>query len=122
LFHSFHLSQSVSGMCNSGFSLMEPSIGFPSRPRTLPHRDWSPRLPRLLADNDGRYVDRPINTQPVHRSWEQNPTVTLLGEAVDAYEQSILPRSHRMQEFLDHGAEELLSTELPDFATGDAGH
>ncbi|NGO73343.1 FAD-dependent oxidoreductase [Streptomyces boncukensis] len=45
------------------------------------YRDWSPNLRRLLTDNDGRYVDRPIHALPVPHTWEQNPTVTLLGDA-----------------------------------------
>ncbi|MER7658277.1 FAD-dependent oxidoreductase [Streptomyces albidoflavus] len=111
---------------------------------------WSPNLRRLLTDNDGRYVDRPINALPVPHTWEHNPTVTLLGDAahlmpplgvgvnlamldacelalaiaqhdtiddaVLAYEKTMLPRSTQMQQLLDNGAEELLSTELPDFA------
>ncbi|MYW11927.1 NAD(P)-binding protein [Streptomyces sp. SID2563] len=114
------------------------------------YRDWSPKLRRLLTDNDGRYVDRPINALPVPHTWEHNPTVTLLGDAahlmpplgvgvnlamldacelalaivqhdtvdnaVLAYEKTMLPRSTQMQQLLDNGAEELLSTELPDFA------
>ncbi|MEV5410823.1 FAD-dependent monooxygenase [Thermopolyspora sp. NPDC052614] len=42
---------------------------------------WSPSLRRLIADNDGRYVDRPIFALPVPHTWEHNPTVTLLGDA-----------------------------------------
>lgn len=114
------------------------------------YRDWSPALRRLISENDGLYVDRPINAMPVPHTWEHNPTVTLLGdaahlmpplgvgvnlamldacelalaiastltvdEAVQAYEKTMLPRSTEMQRLLDHGAEELLSTELPDFA------
>ncbi|WP_431676174.1 FAD-dependent oxidoreductase [Kitasatospora sp. KL5] len=119
-------------------------------------RDWSPALRRMITDNDGLYVDRPINALPVPHTWEHNPTVTLLGDAahlmpplgvgvnlamldaselalaivgndsidaaVRAYESTMLPRSHKMQELLDHGAEELLSTELPDFATDPDAH
>jgi 2-polyprenyl-6-methoxyphenol hydroxylase-like FAD-dependent oxidoreductase len=115
------------------------------------YRDWSPGLRRLLTDNDGLYIDRPINALPVPHTWEHNPTVTLLGDAahlmpplgvgvnlamldacelalairdnntiddaIHAYEKTMLPRSHQMQQLLDHGAEGLLSTELPDFAT-----
>ncbi|WP_327302181.1 NAD(P)/FAD-dependent oxidoreductase [Streptomyces sp. NBC_01298] len=114
------------------------------------YRDWSPALRRLITDNDGRYVDRPINALPVPHTWDHNPTVTLLGdaahlmpplgvgvnlamldatelalavvssdtlaEAVRVYEKTMVPRSTEMQRLLDHGAEELLSTELPDFA------
>ncbi|MER5322991.1 FAD-dependent oxidoreductase [Streptosporangium roseum] len=43
--------------------------------------DWSPRLRRLITDNDGPYVDRPIFALPVPHTWEHNPTVTLLGDA-----------------------------------------
>ncbi|MGW5156371.1 FAD-dependent oxidoreductase [Nonomuraea wenchangensis] len=45
------------------------------------YRDWSPRSRRLIADNDGAYVDRPIFALPVPHVWEHNPTVTLLGDA-----------------------------------------
>ncbi|MDH6590011.1 2-polyprenyl-6-methoxyphenol hydroxylase-like FAD-dependent oxidoreductase [Streptomyces sp. SAI-133] len=45
------------------------------------YRDWSPRLRRLITDNDGPYVDRPIFALPVPHAWEHNPTVTLLGDA-----------------------------------------
>ncbi|MFI5992308.1 FAD-dependent oxidoreductase [Streptomyces sp. NPDC051362] len=43
-----------------------------------------------------------------------------IDEAIHAYEATMLPRSHRMQELLDGGAEELLSTELPDFADAES--
>ncbi|MGW3346169.1 FAD-dependent oxidoreductase [Nonomuraea rubra] len=119
------------------------------------YRDWSPRLRRLITDNDGPYVDRPIHALPVPHTWEHDPTVTLLGdaahlmpplgvgvnlalldacelalaiarhdtlaEAVHAYEQTMLPRSTEMARLLDGAAAELLSTELPDFATA-GGH
>ncbi|MBF9066510.1 FAD-dependent oxidoreductase [Streptacidiphilus fuscans] len=115
------------------------------------YRDWSPALRRLISDNDGEYVDRPIHALPVPHTWPHDPTVTLLGDAahlmpplgvgvnlamldacelalalahqptVDdalrAYETTMLPRAHETQRLLDHGAEELLSAELPDFAT-----
>ncbi|MEU9131315.1 NAD(P)/FAD-dependent oxidoreductase [Kitasatospora sp. NPDC048540] len=42
---------------------------------------WSPRLRRLITDNDGPYVDRPILALPVPHTWQHNPTVTLLGDA-----------------------------------------
>ncbi|MFJ5645046.1 FAD-dependent oxidoreductase [Streptomyces sp. NPDC093223] len=42
---------------------------------------WSPRLRRLITDNDGPYVDRPIFALPVPHTWEPDPTVTLLGDA-----------------------------------------
>ncbi|MFD9565304.1 FAD-dependent oxidoreductase [Streptomyces sp. NPDC059994] len=117
------------------------------------YRHWSPRLRRLITDNDGLYVDRPIHALPVPHTWQHNPTVTLLGDAahlmpplgagvnlamldacelalaiannntfddaIHTYEQTMLPRSHHMQQLLDNGAEELLSTELPDFTTDD---
>ncbi|MEU8661040.1 FAD-dependent oxidoreductase [Actinoplanes philippinensis] len=42
---------------------------------------WSPRLRRMISDNDGRYVDRPIFALPVPHLWDHDPTVTLLGDA-----------------------------------------
>ncbi|GGK76132.1 monooxygenase [Planomonospora parontospora subsp. parontospora] len=42
---------------------------------------WSPSLRRLISDNDGPYVDRPIHTLPAPHTWAHNPTVTLLGDA-----------------------------------------
>lgn len=105
---------------------------------------------RLITDNDGLYVDRPIYALPVPHTWEHDPTVTLVGDAahlmpplgvgvnlamldacelalaiarhdtagdaVRAYEETMLPRSVAMARLLDGGAEELLSTEMPDFA------
>ncbi|MFF3981241.1 FAD-dependent oxidoreductase [Streptomyces sp. NPDC001828] len=116
-------------------------------------RDWSPALRRLFTDNDGGYVDRPINALAVPHTWDHNPTVTLLGDAahlmpplgvgvnlamldacelalaiahndtvadaIRAYERTMLPRSNEWQKTLDHGAEELISTELPDFVDGE---
>ncbi|MGW7264524.1 FAD-dependent oxidoreductase [Streptomyces sp. NPDC054842] len=116
---------------------------------------WSPRLRRLLTDNDGLYVDRPIHALPVPHTWQHSSSVTLLGDAAHlmpplgvgvnlamldgcelalsvaagnsvkdailAYEGGMLPRSHKTQRLLHHAAEELLSTELPDFATADDG-
>jgi 2-polyprenyl-6-methoxyphenol hydroxylase-like FAD-dependent oxidoreductase len=118
-------------------------------------RDWSPVFRRMLSENDGPFVDRPVHALPVPHTWEPDPTVTLLGDAAHlmpplgvgvnlamldacelalalahhdsveaalrAYERTMLPRSIEMQRLLDHGAEELLSAELPDFATGAAG-
>ncbi|NJP28978.1 FAD-dependent monooxygenase [Microbispora sp. SCL1-1] len=42
---------------------------------------WSPRLLRMITDNDGPYVDRPIFALPVPHTWEHSPSVTLLGDA-----------------------------------------
>ncbi|MFE5208705.1 FAD-dependent oxidoreductase [Streptomyces sp. NPDC056600] len=42
---------------------------------------WSPRLRRMITDNEGAYVDRPILALPVPHVWEHSPTVTLLGDA-----------------------------------------
>ncbi|MGC5343933.1 FAD-dependent oxidoreductase [Streptomyces sp. DT171] len=42
---------------------------------------WSPRMRRMITDNDGPYVDRPILALPVPHTWDHNPTVTLLGDA-----------------------------------------
>jgi 2-polyprenyl-6-methoxyphenol hydroxylase-like FAD-dependent oxidoreductase len=43
--------------------------------------DWSPRLRRMITDNDGPYVDRPLFALPVEHAWDHVPTVTLLGDA-----------------------------------------
>jgi 2-polyprenyl-6-methoxyphenol hydroxylase-like FAD-dependent oxidoreductase len=45
------------------------------------YRAWSPRLRRMLSDNDGPYVDRPLYALPVPHTWDHDPTVTLLGDA-----------------------------------------
>ncbi|MFF2382743.1 FAD-dependent oxidoreductase [Streptomyces sp. NPDC058108] len=42
---------------------------------------WSPRMRRMITDNEGVYVDRPILALPVPHAWEHDPTVTLLGDA-----------------------------------------
>lgn len=42
---------------------------------------WSPRMLRLITENDGPYVDRPILALPVPHTWEHSPTVALLGDA-----------------------------------------
>ncbi|WP_233574086.1 FAD-dependent oxidoreductase [Amycolatopsis panacis] len=42
---------------------------------------WSPRLLRLITDNDGPYVDRPIFALPVPHTWDHHRSVTLLGDA-----------------------------------------
>ncbi|MEV7215357.1 NAD(P)/FAD-dependent oxidoreductase [Kitasatospora cineracea] len=45
------------------------------------YRRWAPGLRRLLTDNDGPYVDRPIHALPVPHTWTPDPAVTLLGDA-----------------------------------------
>ncbi|SFE05454.1 2-polyprenyl-6-methoxyphenol hydroxylase [Actinacidiphila alni] len=42
---------------------------------------WSPALRRMITDNDGPYVDRPIFALPVPHAWAHHPAVTLLGDA-----------------------------------------
>ncbi|HUR08608.1 MAG TPA: NAD(P)/FAD-dependent oxidoreductase [Nonomuraea sp.] len=42
---------------------------------------WSPEMLRMITDNDGAYVDRPILALPVPHTWEHSPSVTLLGDA-----------------------------------------
>ncbi|WP_282794830.1 FAD-dependent monooxygenase [Streptomyces sp. CC224B] len=42
---------------------------------------WSPRMRRMITDNDGPYVDRPIFALPAPHTWAHDPTVTLLGDA-----------------------------------------
>lgn len=43
-----------------------------------------------------------------------------IDDAVHAYEKTMLPRSHEMQQLLDNGAEALLFTDLLDFANDDS--
>ncbi|MEU3626024.1 FAD-dependent oxidoreductase [Amycolatopsis coloradensis] len=103
---------------------------------------WSPPMVRMITDNDGPYVDRPLFVLPVPHTWEHKPTVTLLGdaahlmpplgvganlamldaaelalalagsgtvgEAVAAYEKTMLPRAAEMARLLENGAEGLL--------------
>ncbi|MFJ2829525.1 FAD-dependent oxidoreductase [Streptomyces sp. NPDC087263] len=42
---------------------------------------WSPGTLRMITDNDGPYVDRPLFALPVPHTWEHSPCVTLLGDA-----------------------------------------
>ncbi|NMO92933.1 NAD(P)/FAD-dependent oxidoreductase [Actinomycetospora sp. TBRC 11914] len=42
---------------------------------------WSPEMVRLVTENDGPYVDRPIHALPVPHTWEPSATLTLLGDA-----------------------------------------
>ncbi|MFF3831822.1 FAD-dependent oxidoreductase [Streptomyces sp. NPDC002458] len=42
---------------------------------------WSPQMLRMITDNDGPYVDRPLFALPVPHTWEHTPGVTLLGDA-----------------------------------------
>ncbi|MBB4686041.1 FAD-dependent oxidoreductase [Amycolatopsis jiangsuensis] len=42
---------------------------------------WDPLLLRMITDNDGPYVDRPLYALPISHTWTHNPTVTLLGDA-----------------------------------------
>jgi 2-polyprenyl-6-methoxyphenol hydroxylase-like FAD-dependent oxidoreductase len=42
---------------------------------------WSPEMLRMIADNDGAYVDRPLLALPVPHTWEHSPSVALLGDA-----------------------------------------
>ncbi|SDH31008.1 2-polyprenyl-6-methoxyphenol hydroxylase [Lentzea fradiae] len=99
---------------------------------------WSPEVLRLIADNDGPYVDRPLFVLPAAHTWEHSPTATLLGdaahlmppvgvgvnlamldayelamalsradtvgEAVRAYEETMLPRSAEWSTALDGAA------------------
>ncbi|MGW2823095.1 FAD-dependent oxidoreductase [Streptomyces sp. NPDC001443] len=45
------------------------------------YRDWAPDLRRLITDNEGPYINRPLYALPVPHTWQTNPTVTLLGDA-----------------------------------------
>ncbi len=103
---------------------------------------WAPKMLRMITDNDGPYIDRPLFVLPVPHTWEHSPTVTLLGDAahlmpplgvganlamldacelalalagsatigdaVAAYEKTMLPRSVEMARQLENGAEGLL--------------
>ncbi|MGV9280004.1 FAD-dependent oxidoreductase [Streptomyces sp. NPDC003730] len=42
---------------------------------------WSPRILRMITENDGAYVDRPLFALPVPHTWQHTPGVTLLGDA-----------------------------------------
>ncbi|OXM46400.1 FAD-dependent oxidoreductase [Amycolatopsis alba] len=42
---------------------------------------WSPSMLRMITENDGPYVDRPLYVLPVPHAWEHTPSVTLLGDA-----------------------------------------
>jgi 2-polyprenyl-6-methoxyphenol hydroxylase-like FAD-dependent oxidoreductase len=42
---------------------------------------WSPLMKRLITDNEGPYINRPLFVLPVPHTWKQVPTVTLLGDA-----------------------------------------
>ncbi len=42
---------------------------------------WSPQTLRMITDNDGPCVDRPLFALPVPHTWEHSPSVTLLGDA-----------------------------------------
>jgi 2-polyprenyl-6-methoxyphenol hydroxylase-like FAD-dependent oxidoreductase len=42
---------------------------------------WSPIMRRLVLDNDGPYVERPLYALPVPHTWAHDPSVTLLGDA-----------------------------------------
>ena len=43
--------------------------------------DWSPVMRRMISDNDGPYIDRPLFALPVPHTWPHSPTVALLGDA-----------------------------------------
>lgn len=45
------------------------------------YADWAPQLRRLISDNDGHYVDRPLFALPVPHTWDHSPSVALLGDA-----------------------------------------
>ncbi|MFB6790666.1 FAD-dependent oxidoreductase [Streptomyces olivaceus] len=42
---------------------------------------WAPELLRMITDNDGPYVDRPLFALPVPHTWTHAPGLTLLGDA-----------------------------------------
>lgn len=44
-------------------------------------KGWSPEMLRMITDNEGPYVDRPLFALPVPLTWEHSPSATLLGDA-----------------------------------------
>ncbi|WP_431230842.1 FAD-dependent oxidoreductase [Paenarthrobacter nicotinovorans] len=109
---------------------------------------WSPDLLRLISDNDGPYVDRPLFVLPAPHTWQPSASVTLIGDAAHlmppvgvgvnfamldgcelalalvsqpsigdalrAYEATMLPRSTELAVSLDGHADFLLDDgELP---------
>ncbi len=42
---------------------------------------WSPEVLRMITDNDGEYVDRPLFVLPAPHTWEPSASITLLGDA-----------------------------------------
>jgi 2-polyprenyl-6-methoxyphenol hydroxylase-like FAD-dependent oxidoreductase len=66
----------------SGLSTENPDHTDGIRARLLAdYAHWSPRMRQMVADNDGRYTDRPLFALPVPHTWEPSSTVTLLGDA-----------------------------------------
>lgn len=45
------------------------------------YEGWSDEALRMITDNDGEYVDRPLFVLPAPHQWEPSETVTLLGDA-----------------------------------------
>ncbi|MGC5167983.1 FAD-dependent oxidoreductase [Luteimicrobium sp. DT211] len=48
---------------------------------TTQFASWSPALVRLITDNVGPYVDRPLFALPVPLTWQHSPNIALLGDA-----------------------------------------
>src|SRR5690606_32110836 len=89
---------------------------------------WSPDLLRLLADNDGPYVDRPLFVLPAPHTWELLDGGVLalalagadsLDAAVRAYVATMLPRAAALATQLAGHADFLLDD--PDGAEGAGG-
>lgn len=101
---------------------------------------WSPQILRLITDNDGAYVDRPLFALPVPHTWEHSPGVTLLGDAahlmpplgvgvnlamLDACELALaLARSATIDDAVHDYEESMLprSTEMAQLLEGGAEH
>ncbi|WP_308816658.1 FAD-dependent oxidoreductase [Pseudonocardia alni] len=61
---------------------LEPADTAGIRSHVLDEFDgWSPELMRLVTDNDGPYVDRPLYVLPAPHTWAHRPGVTLIGDA-----------------------------------------
>ncbi|MBF8721808.1 FAD-dependent oxidoreductase [Pseudomonas guariconensis] len=78
--------------------------------------DWEPEFTEMICACDDSFIPRPINMLPIGLTWDDQPSVTLLGDA-----------AHLMSPFASEGAnlamldaaefaEELLATREPSLA------
>ncbi|MFH8411517.1 FAD-dependent oxidoreductase, partial [Streptomyces sp. NPDC018019] len=45
------------------------------------YQDWHESLLRILRDNEGSFINRPMFVLPVPHTWQRVPGITLLGDA-----------------------------------------